>query len=97
MFFVVVGFWNFVGVGVFGFFINLLIVFYYEIGIVFIVNYVYGVMMGVYGMMVMVLVMFVLRYFIFVWNDKLVKILFWCMNIGFVWMVFVILLLFGIL
>ncbi|GAE68202.1 nitric-oxide reductase [Cutibacterium acnes JCM 18909] len=49
MFLVAVGFWNFVGAGVFGFLINLPIVSYYEIGTALTANHAHGAMMGVYG------------------------------------------------
>ena len=99
MFLVVVGFWNFLGAGVFGFLINLPIVSYYEIGTTLTANHAHGAMMGVYGMMAMALAMFALRYLIPEdrWNDKLAKISFWCTNIGLAWMVFVTLLPLGIL
>lgn len=97
MFLVAVGFWNFVGAGVFGFLINLPIVSYYEIGTALTANHAHGAMMGVYGMMAMALAMFALRYLIPAWNDKLAKISFWCTNIGLAWMVFVTLLPLGIL
>ena len=94
MFLVAVGFWNFVGAGVFGFLINLPIVSYYEIGTALTANHAHGAMMGVYGMMAMALAMFALRYLIpeDKWSDKLAKISFWCTNIGLAWMVFVTLL-----
>ncbi|EGR95614.1 nitric-oxide reductase large subunit [Cutibacterium namnetense] len=99
MFLVAVGFWNFVGAGVFGFLINLPIVSYYEIGTALTANHAHGAMMGVYGMMAMALAMFALRYLIpeDKWSDKLAKISFWCTNIGLAWMVFVTLLPLGIL
>ncbi len=51
MFLIAVGFWNFLGAGVFGFLINLPIVSYYEIGTQFTANHAHGAMMGVYGML----------------------------------------------
>ena len=51
MFLVAVGFWNFVGAGVFGFLINLPIVSYFQIGTALTANHAHGAMMGVYGMM----------------------------------------------
>lgn len=99
MFLVAVGFWNFVGAGLFGFLINLPIVSYYEIGTALTANHAHGSMMGVYGMMAMGLAMFALRYLIpqDKWDDRLAKISFWCSNIGLAWMVFVTLLPLGAL
>ena len=51
MFLVAVGFWNFLGAGVFGFLINLPIVSYYEIGTALTANHGHAAMMGVYGML----------------------------------------------
>ncbi len=51
MFLVAVGFWNFLGAGVFGFLINLPIVSYYEIGTALTANHSHAAMMGVYGML----------------------------------------------
>ncbi|MEO8876077.1 MAG: cbb3-type cytochrome c oxidase subunit I, partial [Polyangiaceae bacterium] len=47
MFLVAVGFWNFLGAGVFGFLINLPIVSYYEIGTALTANHAHASMMGV--------------------------------------------------
>jgi nitric oxide reductase subunit B len=99
MFLVAVGFWNFVGAGVFGFLINLPIVSYYQIGTALTANHGHGAMMGVYGMMAVGLALFALRYIIPAhrWPDRLAKISFWSLNIGLAWMVFVTLLPLGIL
>ena len=51
MFLVAVGFWNFVGAGIFGFLINLPIVSYYQIGTALTANHGHAAMMGVYGML----------------------------------------------
>ena len=64
MFLIAVGFWNFLGAGVFGFLINLPIVSYYEIGTQFTANHAHGALMGVYGMLAIGFFMFVARYFI---------------------------------
>ena len=99
MFLVAVGFWNFVGAGVFGFLINLPIVSYYQIGTALTSNHAHGAMMGVYGMMAVGLALFALRYIVPAprWPDKLAKISFWSLNIGLAWMVFVTLLPLGVL
>ena len=99
MFLVAVGFWNFVGAGVFGFLINLPIVSYYQIGTALTANHAHAAMMGVYGMLAVGLALFALRYIIPAakWPDKLAKISFWSLNIGLAWMVFVTLLPLGVM
>ncbi len=99
MFLVAVGFWNFLGAGVFGFLVNLPIVSYYEIGTALTANHAHAAMMGVYGMLAIGLSMFALRYLIPAdkWPDKWAKVSFWCLNIGLAWMVFGTLLPLGIL
>ena len=64
MFLVSVGFWNFLGAGIFGFLINLPVVSYYEIGTALTANHGHAAMMGVYGMLALGLAMFCLRYLI---------------------------------
>ncbi len=99
MFLVSVGFWNFLGAGVFGFLINLPVVSYYEIGTALTANHGHAAMMGVYGMLAVGLAMFALRYLVPAerWPDKLAKISFWSLNIGLAWMVFATLLPLGVL
>ncbi len=91
MFLIAVGFWNFLGAGVFGFLINLPIVSYYEIGTQWTANHGHGAMMGVYGMLAMGFFMFVARYFIprDRASDRAMGIAFWSLNIGLAWMLFV--------
>ena len=98
MFLVAVGFWNFVGAGIFGFLVNLPIVSYYEIGTALTANHAHGAMMGVYGMLAVGLSMFALRYLIPAdkWPEKLAKLSFWSLNIGLAWMVFAALLPLGV-
>ena len=90
MFLVAVGFWNFLGAGVFGFLINLPIVSYYEIGTALTANHGHAAMMGVYGMLAVGLALFCLRYLIPAerWSDRAAKISFWSLNIGLAWMCF---------
>ena len=90
MFLVSVGFWNFLGAGVFGFLINLPIVSYYEIGTALTANHAHAAMMGVYGMLAVGLALFCLRYMIPAsrWSDRAAKISFWSLNLGLAWMVF---------
>ena len=56
-----VGFWNFLGAGVFGFLINLPIVSYYEVGTLLTLNHGHAAMMGVFGMLALGLMMYALR------------------------------------
>ncbi|GHG52085.1 nitric oxide reductase [Sinomonas cellulolyticus] len=90
MFLVAVGFWNFLGAGVFGFLINLPIVSYYEIGTALTANHAHASMMGVYGMLGVGLALFALRYLIPPgrWPEKAARVSFWCLNIGLAWMSF---------
>ena len=64
MFLVAVGFWNFLGAGIFGFLINLPIVSYYQIGTALTANHAHAAMMGVYGMLAVGLALFAFRYVI---------------------------------
>ena len=90
MFLAAVGFWNFLGAGVFGFLINLPIVSYYEIGTALTANHAHAAMMGVYGMLSIGLALFALRYIIpeKYWSDKAARLGFWSLNLGLAWMVF---------
>jgi nitric oxide reductase subunit B len=99
MFLAAVGFWNFLGAGVFGFLINLPVVSYYEIGTALTANHAHAAMMGVYGMLSIGLALFCLRYIIPQkhWSDKAARISFWSLNLGLAWMVFATLFPLGIL
>jgi nitric oxide reductase subunit B len=99
MFLVAVGFWNFLGAGVFGFLVNLPIVSYFEIGTALTANHAHGAMMGVYGMLAVGLALFALRYIIPPqhWPERMAKLCFWSLNIGLAWMVFATLLPLGVL
>ena len=99
MFLAAVGFWNFLGAGVFGFLINLPVISYYEIGTALTANHAHAAMMGVYGMLSIGLALFCLRYIIPQkhWSDKAARISFWSLNLGLAWMVFATLFPLGIL
>jgi nitric oxide reductase subunit B len=99
MFLAAVGFWNFLGAGVFGFLINLPIVSYYEIGTALTANHAHASFMGVYGMLSIGLALFCLRYIIpeRYWSDKAARLSFWSLNLGLAWMVFATLFPLGIL
>ena len=98
MFLVAVGFWNFLGAGIFGFLINLPIVSYYEIGTALTANHGHAAMMGVYGMLAIGLALFCLRYLIPAerWPERWARIAFWSTNLGLAWMCFATLLPLGI-
>ena len=99
MFLVAVGFWNFLGAGVFGFLINLPVVSYYQIGTALTANHAHAAMMGVYGMLAVGLAMFAFRYVIPAdkWPERAARLSFWGLNIGLAWMVFATLLPLGVL
>ena len=99
MFLASVGFWNFLGAGIFGFLINLPIVSYYEIGTALTPNHGHAAMMGVYGMLAVGLALFCLRYMVpeKMWSDRAAKISFWSLNLGLAWMVFAALFPLGVL
>ena len=90
-FLMAVGFWNFLGAGVFGFLINLPIVSYFEVGTLLTPNHGHAAMMGVFGMLAIALMVFALRQ---VLNDenwkkieKYISVSFWGLNIGLILMV----------
>ncbi|QNE89003.1 cbb3-type cytochrome c oxidase subunit I [Corynebacterium incognita] len=99
LFLVSVGFWNFLGAGVFGFLVNLPVVSYYQIGTALTANHAHGAMMGVYGFLAVGLSVFALRYLLpkKYWSDKAMGWSFWLMNIGLLWMVVISLLPLGVL
>jgi nitric oxide reductase subunit B len=99
LFLVAVGFWNFLGAGIFGFLINLPVVSYYEIGTALTANHGHAAMMGVYGMLAAGLALFCLRYIIpeDKWPEKAARLSFWSLNIGLAWMVFATLFPLGVL
>lgn len=90
MFLAAVGFWNFVGAGIFGFLINLPIVSYYQVGTALTANHGHAAMMGVYGMLAVALALFAVRYLVAPerWSERLAKVSFWSLNLGLGWMVF---------
>jgi nitric oxide reductase subunit B len=90
-FLMAVGFWNFVGAGMFGFLINLPIVSYYEVGNQLTPNHGHAAMMGVFGMLALALTVFVLRQTADdeAWPgiEKYVKYAFWGTNAGLAMMI----------
>jgi nitric oxide reductase subunit B len=81
-----VGFWNFVGAGVFGFLINLPIVSYFEVGTILTPNHGHTAMMGVFGMLAMALMVFALRQVTpeeaWAGREKFIRLSFWGLNGG---------------
>jgi len=88
-FFVSVAFWNFVGAGLFGFFINPPIALYYMQGLNTTPVHGHTALFGVYGMLGLGLMLFCLRALRpgMAWRDKPLSIAFWLINIGLMLMV----------
>ncbi len=84
MFLIAVGFWNFLGAGVFGFLINLPIVSYYEHATYLTPNHGHAALMGVYGNLAIAALVFVLRFLVKPehWSNVLLRISFWSLQIG---------------
>lgn len=84
MFFAAVLFWNLVGAGLFGFLINPPIALYYMQGLNTTANHGHAALFGVYGMLGLGLMLYCMRGLtdITLWNQKLLKISFWSLNIG---------------
>jgi len=90
-FLMAVGFWNFVGAGVFGFLINLPIVSYFEVGTLLTPNHGHAAMMGVFGMLAVALMVFAFRQVLsderWAVVEPLVRLSFWGLNLGLALMV----------
>jgi len=84
MFFLAVSFWNLVGAGLFGFLINPPLSLYYMQGLNLTPLHGHTALFGVYGMLGIGLVLFCLRGMMpeLVWNERTLKVSFWCFNIG---------------
>ncbi len=83
-FLVASSFWNFLGAGVFGFLINLPVVNYYEHATYLTTNHGHTALFGVYGMLSISLVLFTWRSLVKkeYWNEKILRVSFWGLNIG---------------
>jgi len=83
-FMIAVAFWNFLGAGIFGFIINPPIALYYIQGLNTTPLHGHTALFGVYGMLGIGLMLFVLRslYRDVKWNNRLLQITFWSLNIG---------------
>ena len=84
MFFLSVAFWNLVGAGLFGFLINPPLSLYYMQGLNLTPLHGHTALFGVYGMLGVGLVLFCLRGMKpnLQWNETLLRVAFWCFNIG---------------
>ncbi len=84
MFFLAVSFWNLVGAGLFGFLINPPLSLYYMQGLNLTPLHGHTALFGVYGMLGIGLVLFCLRGMKpeLRWDERPLKIAFWCLNIG---------------
>lgn len=99
MFFAAVLFWNLVGAGLFGFLINPPIALYYMQGLNTTASHGHAALFGVYGMLGLGLTLYCMRGLTntALWNQKLLKISFWSLNIGLAMMTFLSLLPQGII
>ncbi len=82
--------WNMIGAGLFGFFINPPLALYYMQGLNTTATHAHAALFGVYGMLGIGLTLFCMRGLSDPsrWSNKLLKISFWCLNIGLAMMVF---------
>lgn len=99
LFFVAVAFWNLVGAGLFGFFINPPIALYYMQGLNTTPVHAHTALFGVYGMLGIGLMLFCLRGLTRhqVWKTKVLSFSFWSINIGLTLMVLISLLPLGLM
>ena len=90
MFFSAVLVWNMIGAGLFGFLINPPIALYYMQGLNTTANHAHAALFGVYGMLGIGLMLYCMRGLTDIrqWNQKLLKITFWSLNIGLAMMTF---------
>ena len=98
-FLVAASFWNFLGAGVFGFLINLPIINYFEHGTYLTMHHGHTAMFGTYGMLSVALLLFSWRGLVkrSHWNDGLLKLSFFGLNVGLFLMSFVTLLPVGLM
>ena len=90
LFFTAVAFWNMLGAGVFGFFINPPISLYYLQGLNMTAVHAHGALFGVYGFLSLGFVLLIMRYLRpnFSFSEGQMKTAFWGMNIGLALMMF---------
>ena len=84
MFFISVAFWNLVGAGLLGFLINPPLALYYMQGLNTTPLHGHTALFGVYGMLGIGLMLFCLRGLTYrqAWNERLLKVSFWSLNLG---------------
>lgn len=89
-FFVAVAFWNMLGAGVLGFMINPPIALYYIQGLNTTPTHAHAALFGVYGFLALGFALMILRYIRprIVFDERLMKVGFWWLNIGLVMMLF---------
>ncbi len=99
LFFSAVLVWNMIGAGLFGFLINPPIALYFMQGLNTTANHGHAALFGVYGFLGLGLTLFCMRGLTDVtqWNQKLLRISFWSLNIGLAMMTFLSLLPQGLL
>lgn len=90
LFFVAVAFWNMLGAGVFGFMINPPLASYYAQGLNTTPTHAHAALFGVYGFLALGFVLMILRYIRpnLEFNEKLMSVAFWWLNIGLGLMIF---------
>jgi len=90
MFFGAVLVWNMIGAGMFGFLINPPLALYYMQGLNTTPTHGHAALFGVYGMLGLGLTLFCMRGLTDParWNNSLLRVSFWCLNIGLAMMVF---------
>ncbi len=85
-FLMAVGFWNFLGAGVFGFLINMPIVSYFEVGTILTPNHAHASFMSVFGLLGVALLVFACREVVdednWIRLEKWVRVSFWGLNLG---------------
>ncbi|QHS16971.1 nitric-oxide reductase large subunit [Halopenitus persicus] len=91
MFIIASGFWNFLGAGVLGFFINLPLVNYYEHGTYLTVGHAHAAMFGAFGFLALGMATYMLRIATVPsqWTERRLRWAFWLWNVGLAVMVFV--------
>jgi len=84
MFFIAVSFWNLIGAGLFGFLINPPLSLYFMQGLNLTPLHGHTALFGVYGMLGIALMLFCMRGLRgqMVWDNRLLKVSFWSLNIG---------------
>lgn len=90
LFFSAVLVWNMIGAGLFGFLINPPIALYFMQGLNTTANHGHAALFGVYGFLGLGLTLFCMRGLTdpSQWNQKLLRLSFWCLNIGLAMMTF---------